>query len=48
MGTVIKVSGLDASHRRFFLGSPILSTVSSYPRLIIEIHCSFEYRSLFK
>ena len=33
MGTVTKVSGSDALHTSFFLGSLILSNVRSYPRL---------------
>ena len=33
MGTVIKVSGSNALHRSFLLGSLILANVGSYPRL---------------
>ena len=43
MGTVIKVRGLNALHRRFSLGFFILSNASSYRRPYIEIHRSFSF-----
>ena len=47
MGTVLKVSGLDALHRSFSLGFLILSDVSSSPRPYVEKHSLFENSRFF-
>ena len=43
MGTVIKVSGLDALYKSFSLGFVILSNFTSYPKLYVSLIRKHEF-----